>query len=564
MARVAPIKAKSRPTAQPMSGGANAPNPSVSLVGNAPYRVINKGYSEAGASTTKRSLKGFVADSGSAHEDIEFNNYIMRRRARNLFMSSPLATSAIVTNRTNVIGVGLKLRSTIDREILGMTSDEAEAWQRNTEREFNLWASKKNACDALGINDFNSIQQLVLTSWLISGDCFVLFKQAKTNPLIPYALRLHILEADRIATPSANASWSMSCYTTTGKSDKGNPIYDGVEVDSEGAIVAYHVRSNHPFELGTVKTEWVRIPAYGEKTGNPNILHIMSSERPEQYRGVSYLAPVIEQLLQIRRYTESELTAALVESFFTAFVTTKADASENPLGNVIPGDAPRVRSDPTDLQLGSGLINVLEDGEGIEFADPKRPASGFGAFIDVLARQVGAALDVPADLLMKYFNKSYSASRAALLEAWKSFRMRRVWIISDFCQPTYEVWLSEAVARGRITAPGFFTSPERRAAYLGSEWIGPPPGQLDPIKEVNAEILACQYGMSTFEQSTVRLNGGTWNKNIEHRIKENVKLAEAKAIFDSTSQTTLTTNAPPGENKDDEEDQDGGNDDGDK
>ena len=32
----------------------------------------------------------------------------------------------------------------------------------------------------------------------------------------------------------------------------------------------------------------------------------MDSERPDQYRGVPYLAQVIEPLLQLRRYTESE------------------------------------------------------------------------------------------------------------------------------------------------------------------------------------------------------------------------------------------------------------------
>lgn len=559
MARVAPEKMKLKPTAQPMSGGANAPSTApVPTVGQTPYRVLNKGYSEAGASTTKRSLKGFIANSGSAHEDIEFNNDELRRRARILYMSSPLATSAIVTNRTNVIGVGLKLRSTIDRDVLGWTSEEAETWQRNTEREFNLWASKKNACDALGINDFYAIQQLVLSSWLCSGDCFVLIKQGNTTPLMPYSLRLHVIEADRIATPYANATWATSCFTTTGKTDSGNPIYDGVEVDAEGKIVAYHVRSHHPWELGAIKTDWVRIPAYGELTGNPNILHIMSSERPEQYRGVSYLAPVIEQLLQIRRYTESELTAALIESFFTAFIKTKDNASENPLGNVVPGDAPRIRSDPTDLQLGAGLINVLEDGEDVAFADPKRPASGFSAFLESLAQQVGASLGLSSEVLLKKFNSSYSASRAALLEAWKEFRMRREWFVSDFCRPAYELWLSESVARGRIKAPGFFTSPELRAAYLGSEWIGPPPGQLDPVKEVNAEILACQYGMSTFEQSTVRLNGGNWRQNIEQRIRENQKLTEAKAIYGDSGQADGNANAPPG--NDDE--QNGGNDDG--
>lgn len=139
----------------------------------------------------------------------------------------------------------------------------------------------------------------------------------------------------------------------------------------------------------------------------------------------------------------------------------------------------------------------------------------------------GAALEIPADLLLKSFNASYSASRAALLEAWKAFKMRREWFANDFCKPIYEIWLSEAVALGRIQAPGFFSDPLIRAAWLGSDWIGPSQGQLDPTKEISAEILANQHGYSTHEQSTIRLNGGQWEANMNQLKRENEMIAEA-------------------------------------
>lgn len=102
--------------------------------------------------------------------------------------------------------------------------------------------------------------------------------------------------------------------------------------------------------------------------------------------------------------------------------------------------------------------------------------------------------------------------------------MRREWLADDFCRPLYAIWMSEAVARGRINAPGFFTDPSIRAAYLGSEWLGPSQGQLDPVKEITAEILACSEGFSTHEQSTIRLNGGQWDNNVEQLRRENEKL----------------------------------------
>ena len=98
----------------------------------------NKGYGDAGASYVKKSLKGFTARSGSPREDIDANNYTLRQRARMLNMSAPVATSAIKTNRTNVIGSGLWLNSRINRSTLGLTEEQAREWQHKTEEEFEL------------------------------------------------------------------------------------------------------------------------------------------------------------------------------------------------------------------------------------------------------------------------------------------------------------------------------------------------------------------------------------------------------------------------------------------
>jgi len=485
-------------------------------------RVVNKGYGDAGASWKKKSLKGFTAESGSPSEDIDQHNSTLRQRARMLYMAAPIATSAIRTNRTNVIGCGLKLKSRINRQILGLTQEQADAWEKKVEAEFELWASRKQACDATGVNDFYALQQLTLMSWLMSGDAFVIIKRYPETPLYPYSLRLHVIEADRVSTPTN----LLQPVYTEGKAENGNRIFDGVEIDENGAIVAYYISNRYPNSvINPADIKWTRVEAYGKLTGLPNILQIMDSERPEQYRGVSYLAQVIEPLLQMRRYTESELMAALVESFFTAFIKTESTPNDMPFNEVAPQD--QVSRDPNEYEMGPGVINVLNPGEDVTFADPKRPSNGFDAFMRALCEQVGAALEIPADLLLKAFNASYSASRAALLEAWKAFKMRREWFTSDFCRPIYEIWMSEAVAKGRISAPGFFTDPIIRAAWLGSEWIGPSQGQLDPVKEITAEILAIGEGITTREQATIKLNGGHWDSNIEELARENQRLAEA-------------------------------------
>ena len=86
------------------------------------------------------------------------------------------------------------------------------------------------------------------------------------------------------------------------------------------------------------------------------------------------------------------------------------------------------------------------------------------------------------------------------------------------------------MALGRIEAPGFFNDRTMREAWLGTQWIGPSQGQLDPTKEISAEIQACQNGFSTYADSALRINGSDFDSNIDTLIKENARLAEVAPV----------------------------------
>ena len=498
------------------------------------------GYGDAGASQTRRALKKFIARSSAPSEDIDWNNYTLRQRSRMLYMSSPLATSAINTNRTKAVGVGLTLKSTIDRETLGLSPEAAKEWQKHTEREFALWADRKASCDATGMNDFAGMQQLALISWLMSGDVFPVIKRYESNSIRPYSLRIHIVEADRVRTPVEYGGLRYPGMTDGENPDNHNRIFDGVEVDGNGMVVAYYVHSNYPWQITGKGDEWARVEAYGQKTHLPNILHVMSSERPDQYRGVSYLAPAIEPVLQLNRYINSALEMALVQSYFTAWIILKNNTDEIPwnsiggeddiaVPNVNPSAAAalQLRTDPNELDMGAGTIQTLYPDEDIRFGNPNMLVPGFDAFVDTFCKLIGAGMGIPYDVLVKEYNSSYSAARAALLDSWEDFRMRRKWFVEDFCQPVYEVWLAEAVARGRIKAPGFFGDPLIRAAWCGARWIGPTQGSLDPLKEAQAAVLQIQHALKTHEQVTREMSGGDWDANVEQLAAENKKLVAA-------------------------------------
>ncbi|MDL2280333.1 phage portal protein [Selenomonadales bacterium OttesenSCG-928-I06] len=518
---------------------------------NAP-KILNTGFSETSASTTRSSLAGWNPVASSPDSDIIANLPTLRARSRNLRQGgAPLASAAVNVERLNVVGSGLSLSAKPDKSILGLKDEEAKEWGRKTQKEFDLWASSVK-CDFLRINNFYDMQDIVFTGYLDNGDGWAVFKYAMPTPDMPYSLRLHVFEADRVRNPNNPSSLFGSptlVYDINSKNK--NRIIDGVEIDKNGTIVAYWVANTYSYDPTNFykETKFIRVEAFGKQTGLPNILQIKHDERAEQFRGTPFLAPIIESLKQIGRYTQAELTAAIVKAYLTIFI--RQDLGADGFGTGLEQSfEERERIDPRKLQVGPGTINTLPPGYSVSTVDGSRSMSAFEPFMSELTKGIGASLNIPYEILTKHFSSSYSASRAALLQSWQEFRTRRSWFIRDFCQNVYERWLVEAIAIGRIDAPGFFEDPLIRAAWSKCSWYGPVPGQVDPEKEVRAAALRVSYGFSTNEEETRGMGGGDWQDNIEI-IAQEQKLLKDKELVTRAIPQTLENTAEGGDNIED-------------
>lgn len=484
--------------------------------------VKNTGYSHGGASRRRSWAKEYHSSSVSPKMDIEENRKLIRERSRDLAMNSPLGAAAIGSTRTNCVGAGLVPKPKIDYEFLGITKKEANELQKKIKKEFALWA-ESTLCDNNDQNNFYELQQIAFSDWLRNGEEFCLIKYEDETPFMPYQLRLKLVEADRICTPG---SLYGDYFGDDKKLANGNKIVNGVEITKDGKVVAYHVYSKFPGDYDSETGKWIRVAKRGKKTGNPNILHIFNAERAEQYRGVPFLAPVIESIKQLTRYTEAEIMAALVNAMFVIFITTENGDGVNEFGGVDEGsDSEKEKDD--EILVGSGTVNELKNGESVNAVESSHPSGNFDAFTTAMATQVGAALEIAPEILLKKFTKNFSASKGALNETWKSYRMRRAWFVNDFCQEIYQLWLAEAVSKGRIEAPGFFSDPLVRKAYTNCTWNGPAQGQLDPGKEVDAAIKRVKEGFSTHEDECTSLNGSDFEDNVRTLENENELLLKA-------------------------------------
>jgi len=414
--------------------------------------------------------------------------------------------------------------SRIDFEALGISREAAKEWQTRAEREFWLWAQDPFGCDALGRDDFFAQQGIAFKSFCTSGDVFGLLKVGETSRMRPYGLRVQTVEADRAATPPEMDGRYFAPGRADGKLKNGNMCYDGVEVDGGGRIAAYHFRDDYPDEFSLQldeKTKFERVEAEAE--GYRNVIHMLMPDRPDQHRGVSMLAPVIEVLLQLRRYTEAELKAALIQADIAAFVTqNNQDALGNPLNGTGPMNdtGPVPAREPWEQHMGDGVMLYGVPGNDVKFPAASHPAQPFRDFVRAVAELVGASRGVPAGILLKSLTNSYSASRGEMLEFSKVVKILRDAWASRWTRPIWERFIAEAVALGRLRAPGFFRDPLIRRAYTYSEWVGPAMGNVDPVKEIQAINMQLESKLTTRENATAALGNGDFNDNLAQLARE--------------------------------------------
>ena len=450
------------------------------------------GYS--GASKKRTFGKGYNPSNSSSDVADLLHLPELRNRSNDLYRNNALANGVIDTNTINIIGSGLVQNCDIDHEFLGIDEDEAEIWEKDTERKFKLWAESKE-CDTYRTSNFYDLQAVAFHSMLVGGDVLALFPYIKRS--LPYGLTIKLLEADHLSNPK--------------DAKDSETIAGGVEVDKHQAPSFYHLLEQHPGG-NAKKKKWVKVPAFS-KNKRRNLLHLFRVIRPGQKRGVPELAPIIEILKQINNYIDAEMTAAVVSAMFTVFIE---DEEGEALGD-----------DTKDYSLGNGSVVGLDAGQKVHFANPSRPNSNFDQFLKSLSLQISAATQIPYEVLMKHFTASYSASRGALNEAWKYFRTRRAFFVDNFCQIIYELWLDEAVAIGDVEAVGYFDNLLIKRAWSKSVWNGPVPGQLNEVQETRASVMRVDNGLSNHEREAHQINGTDHRTNVKKFKREKKIMSEA-------------------------------------
>ena len=493
--------------------------------------VAQSARSYAGAKHNRYTVGFGSSGNSSADSELAGQISVLRARARQLMRDSAYAKRARTIVVNNVIGSGVGMQAQVKT-----TRDElAKRVNDDIEWRWIEW-SRADACHTGGALHFADIERAAMAEIVTAGE--VLFRKHYRrfgSSQVPFALEL--IEAERLLDDAHVPLAGVN----------GN-VRMGVELDEFQRPVAYYLRKKHPGDRrwqGVERDEIIRVPAN-------EMFHLKLGDRWPQTRGEPWLHNVLRKLDDLNEYTQAEIQAARASSYY--FGTIESPESGNPLATDYNDG-----SQPSAMDIESGIIQQLAPGEKLSFHTPTRPNAALDAFVRHMLREMAAGLNVSYESLSRDYSQSnYSSSRLALLDDRDMWRTLQSWWIRSFREPLHREWLQAAVLSRAVTSipiEAFAADTERYTAVLfkprGWSWI-------DPTKEVAAYKEAVKAGFLTVTDVIAQTGNGmdiedvltTRERELKMMKEHGLSFDTDAAAFDEVGRPVKTKPEEPPEPED--------------
>lgn len=377
----------------------------------------------------------------------------IRSRARYFVANNPWASNGVSALVSGLVGFGIK-----------PASQHPDAGSRaSIGAAFGTWAKR---ADAEGRTDLFGIQAAAVRAMIVDGEAF-LHMETRAN-----GLRLRLLPAE------------MVDESDTRDLPNGGYVVAGIEFNTAGQRVAYHVLKARPTEVFASTYGTIRVPA-------EDMLHLMHPLGAGQVRGVSWLAPVLLRLSELDQLEDALAVGVKTAAMFAGFLVDQNGTGE-------PFDA----SDESGILtrgLEPGVLQRLPSGFDIRFSTPQQ-AQQTAEFVSHQIRAIAAGLGVPAHLVSGDLREAnYGSLRAGMVAfRQKLEQIQFGTIIPQLCGPIWERAVSALILRGDLPAADFEAA---AALWLGAEHYPPPMPWIDPAKDVAAIRDALEAGLMSRRQA---------------------------------------------------------------
>ncbi len=405
---------------------------------------------------SKRRLRGWNPPLENINALVASGGPKLLARSRELVVTNGYAANACEAFAANLVGDGIKPSSLIADPAL------RDSVQR-------LWLAWTDEADADGLTDFYGLQAMVAREMFVAGECFVRLRPRRAEDGLLVPLQLQLLQSE------------MLPFEKTEADPNGNPIRCGIEFDLIGRRVAYHFRRRHPGDSTDQRLaipETVRVPA-------EEVLHIYRPIDAGQIRGLPHVAPAMVRLFLLDQYDDAELDRKKTAAMFAGFITKTAP--EDPM----MGEGAADLDGAAIASLEPGTMQVLLPGEDVKFSSPADVGGGYEAFQYRTLLAVSASLGLPYHLVTGDVRQAnYSSLRAELVEFRRRIGQLQHGVIAhQLCRPIWRRWLETAVLSGALD-----TDP---TALRAVQWIPPRWDWVDPLKDIQAQVLAMEAGITS-------------------------------------------------------------------
>lgn len=347
-------------------------------------------------------------------------------RARHAAANNAFIANAVGNLVASLVGSGITA-----------TSPDADAVAR-----FTAW---EREADAAGRTNLAGLLAGAVRAMIVDGEALLHVIETPAGPRVAHVPAEHLSRDVTRDLPS------------------GGFIFEGVEHDALGRVIAYWVSPRAPAGAFETWAPPVRIEA-------PGILHLMRPIGAGQVRGISWLAPVLLPGAELDALADALVAGAKVRALHVGVLSS------------LDGGGEAHGSDP---DLSPGAVVRLGPNEQLTFNNPTAPVET-GALATQILRQMAAGLSMPEHLVSGDLSgANYSSLRAGLLP-YRALveQIQYNTIVPQILDP---LW--------RLVTGG--DSPV--------EWIMPKPAQVDPLKDTNATIAQISAGLVSRRKAVAEL-----------------------------------------------------------
>lgn len=447
----------------------------------------------------------------------------LRARSRELARNNDYARKFLALVKNNVCGhtgFGLQVQA------LTASGSIDERGSMRCENAFKDW-SKAGNCEVTGRLSFTDACRLFIETVARDGEVLVRH----------YPRGSHGYQFELVDPSLLDERLNMDL-------PGGGRVRMGVEYNSWHQPVAYWLARTDtadPMHWGWFGgSDYERVPA-------DQMTHHFVVEMIGQLRGMPWMATAMYGMNMLAGFDESALVAARTGAAQSGFFTSPdadskwlTDAYEGGSGS---GTGAGSGSEVPVMEVEPGVFRTAPPGTEFHKFDPDYPHAMYAPFVKAVIRRLATGLLSPYhDLANDLEGVNFSSIRSGVLEAREVWKALQEWMIGVFLAPTYSRWLPQSIVSGQLNLPF-----DKLAKFDAAVWQGRRWDWVDPLKDVNAQILAVQNGFKSYSQ-VIREQGGDPQEIWRELETDRARLQGMGLNLTGTAQA-----APPASGDDDDE-----------